>query len=590
MRRKTVKAGSRALALGAAFAIASTATAALAFPGGRVGGGGLGSRFGSVSGGRYTGDRDEGGFGGRFEGASGGGLRQELESEGGLGGFLQGRRGGSGEGRFGQRREGSGGAQGGAQGRAGFGGAQGGAQGRGQGYGTTSGTESTPSSSARSSSRGSSRTSATSSTTSSADGGDGHSYDTRGGGTVDTSKTTSGNTTTRDVDYTGANGQTADHSGSLTKDDGDFSYSGSGSTSAGASSHTNASGTYADGRVTSMNTSMSGQNAAGETGSHDGHWNRDGDTVSYSGNSQTSTGRDSEAAGWATKTDDGWVAHGAAANNQGAAAGTVVKDGDDVYARSVSTNGTTVNRNYTNCVGGDCTRTTVTTTPPPYYPTVTQYAYYPASYAYYACPPGGMTVYAGAGAAVYGCSVTPMVTTTIPLAAIMAMASHKKGQAAGQPATAQVTSSPVVMFQVTSDTVVYATSYAPKGLYWEKAKDRSLWVPGAAQGTAEVKRDIELAREMIAPTANATVITYTMGSSLVYLTNQPPLAGIYSQRAGSLYAWMPGVAKPTTAERDGIATAVTAHEQGGSKAIAAQVQKSEQQARPQVAAGTGANP
>lgn len=300
------------------------------------------------------------------------------------------------------------------------------------------------------------------------------------------------------------------------------------------------------------------------------------------------TGRNSEAAGWATKTDDGWVAHGAAANDQGAAAGTVVKDGDDVYARSVSTNGTTVNRNYTNCVGGDCTRTTVTTTPPPYYPTVTQYAYYPASYAYYACPPGSTTVLAGAGgAAVHGCGTTPMATT-IPLAAMMAMASHQKGHS--QAATAQVTSSPVVMYQVTSDTVVYATSYAPKGLYWEKGKDRSLWVPGAAQGTAEVKRDLELARGMSAPTANATVITYTMGSSLVYLTNQPPLPGIYSQRSGSLYAWMPGVAKATAAERDGIATAVTAHEQGGSKAIAAEVQKSEQQARPQVATGTGGNP
>jgi hypothetical protein len=147
------------------------------------------------------------------------------------------------------------------------------------------------------------------------------------------------------------------------------------------------------------------------------------------------------------------------------------------------------------------------------------------------------------------------------------------------------------MYQVTSDTVVYATSYAPKGLYWEKVKERNLWVPGAAEATGQVKRDIALAGDMSAPTANATVITYTIGSSLVYLTNQPPLPGIYSQRAGGLHAWMPGVAKPTRDQRDAIATAVTAHEGGGSKAIAAEVQKTEQQTRPQVAAGgTGANP
>lgn len=369
----------------------------------------------------------------------------------------------------------------------------------------------------------------------------------------------------------------------MTKDDGDFSYSGSSSNSAGASSRTTASGTYADGRVTSMDTDMSGQNAAGQTGSHQGDWTRDDGTVTYRGNTQTSTGVNSAAAGWATKTDDGWVAHGAGVDNQGAAAGTAVKDGNQVYARSVSTNGETVNRNYMNCEGGDCTRTTVSTTVPPYYPvSVTQYAYYPATYAYYSCPPGSLTVYGGIGGPVYGCGVTPVVSATIPLAAMLAMA-HKRSQSGGSsvpPATAQVTSSPVVMYRVSSDTVVYATSYSPKGVYWEQVKNRSFWVPGAAQGTAEVKRDIERASEMSAPTANATVITYTIGDSLIYLTNQPPFPGTYSQRSGELYAWMPGVTKPSQSQRDTIETAVTAHAQGGEKALAAQVEKAQQQKPP----------
>jgi hypothetical protein len=584
MRRRTMTRKWLApVALGTACSLLAS-TPVLAFPGGRVGGGGLGARFGSVGGGRYSPDEDGSGFGGRFGGAEGGGggLREELQQGGGLRGLLQGREGQGGSGGerqgggiLGQRQKGAG------EGQA-SGSWQGGSRGeRGQTAGTTS--QPSPSSARGSGSRPSTQQK---STASSASDGYRNTYDTRGGGTVNTNKTTTGDTTDRSVDYTGAGGQSAEHSGSVTKDDGNFAYSGSSSNSAGASSNTTASGTYADGRVTSMNTSMNGKNAAGETGSHDGNWNRDGDTVNYYGNSQTSTGRQSAAAGTATKTDDGWVAHGAAENNQGAAAGTVVKDGNDVYARSVSTNGTTVNHNYMNCQGVDCTRTTVTTVPPPYYPaSITQYSYYPSTYAYYSCPPGSMTVMSGmGGAAVYSCGVTPMVSTTIPLMAIMAMASHKKSQQQSAPGapppTAQVTSSPVVMYQVSSDTVVYSTSYSPQGLYWESVKNRSLWVPGAATGTADVKRDIERAAEMSSPTANATVITYTIGGSLIYLTNQAPMPGVYSQRAGQLYAWMPGVTKPSTAQRDTITTAVTAHEQAGAKAISAQVEKTQQQKPP----------
>ncbi|MEW6268823.1 MAG: hypothetical protein AB1689_05945 [Thermodesulfobacteriota bacterium] len=412
----------------------------------------------------------------------------------------------------------------------------------------------------------------------SASGGDGASWETRNGGTVDASKTTEGSTTTRDVDYTGSSGQSGSHTGSVTKDDGSFSYSGSGSTGAGGSSSTSATGTYSDGRVQSLDTSVSGTNQAGVSGSHDGSFSRDGDGVQYHGSSSTSTGKWSDSAAQVTKTDDGFVAHGATANSQGAASGTVVKDGDQVYGRSVSTDGEEVTRSRTACVDGDCTRTSVTTTAPTvqqYY--ASPYYYHPQYYAYYACPPGSVSVVTGgAGAAVYSCGVTPVITTTIPLTAAMLVAAKSKQSHADSAATAQVTSSPVVMYRVASDTVVYATSYAPQGLYWQDVKDRYLWVPGAANGSSDVKTAIERAAGMTVPTANATVITYTIAGERVYLTNEAPIAGTFSERADVLYAWIPGVTRPTQAQKDVVATAVTAHQQAGAQALAGEVQKLQQ--------------
>lgn len=419
----------------------------------------------------------------------------------------------------------------------------------------------------------------TTSTSGTSGTGDGNTWNTRGGGSVDTDKTTTGDTTTRSATYESASGQSATHSGSVTKDDGDFSYSGSSSNSAGASTNSTASGTYSDGRIDSANTSLSGTNKYGESGSHDGSWNRDGSTVDYHGSSSTSTGKWSESAGTVTKTDDGFVAHGATANTYGAGAGTVVKDGDQVYGRSVTTNYDTVTRSATTCTNGTCYHGSVTTGPvsvQTYY--ASPYYYYPQYYAYYACPPGSTTVVTGsAGTRVYSCGVTPVISTTIPLTAIMlASASHAKGQqASAQAATAHVTSSPVVMYRVASDTVVYATSYQPQGMYWQQMHGRAYWVPGAVQGSNDVKTAIEHAGEMKTPTANATVITYAIDGEQVYLTNESPLAGIYSERADVLYAWLPGVTSPTQAQRDAIATAVTAHEQGGAQALANQVKQSE---------------
>jgi len=411
----------------------------------------------------------------------------------------------------------------------------------------------------------------------------GATYTNRRGGSVDSDKTTTGDTTDRSQTYTTAGGQSATHTGSVTKDDGNFDYSGSTTTSAGASTHGSASGTYSDGRIDSANTSLSGTNAAGVSGTHEGNWNRSGDTTSYYGSSSTSTGKWSESAGTVTKTDDGFVAHGATANTYGAGAGTVVKDGDQVYGRSVTTNYDTVTRTHTDCTNGTCYSGSVTTGPvtvQQYY--AAPYYYYPQYYAYYACPPGSTTVVTGgAGTAVYSCGVTPMISATVPITMMaMAAAGHAKSQQASTvTTTAQVTSSPVVMYRVASDTVVYATSYQPQNLYWQEIHGRAYWVPGAATGTPDVKSSIAHASEMKTPTANATVITYDIDGARVYLTNEAPVAGVYSQRADVLYAWLPGVSDPTQAQRDTIATAVTAHRQGGEQALTKQVQQLEK-ARP----------
>lgn len=498
-------------------------------------------RFGGRGGGGFA-DRK---FQGRFGGAEGGAMGTEAGAAGrfGSGAFEQ--RFGAGEA---QQR--FGGAQAGEQR---FGGAQGDAAGASRSRTTTE------------------------TATSSSESGSGTTWDGRRGGSVDADKTTTGDTTDRSVTYENPTGQSVTHSGSVTKDDGNFDYSGSTTSSTGASTSGSASGTYSNGRIDSASTSFSGTNSAGQTGEHQGNWNRDGDTTSYHGSSSTSTGRWSETAGTVTKTDDGFVAHGATANTYGAGAGTVVKDGDQVYGRSVTTNYDTVTRTHTDCTNGTCYRGSVTTGPV----TVQQYwaspyYYYPQYYAYYACPPGSTTVVTGsAGTRVYSCGVTPVLSTTIPLTAVMlAAAGHAKSeQAAAQ--SAQVTSSPVVMYRVASDTVVYATSYQPQGMYWQEIHGRSYWVPGAAQGTPDVKSSIAHAAEMKTPTANATVITYDISGERVYLTNEAPLAGTYTQRADVLYAWLPGVTSPTQAQRDAIATAVTAHENGGAQALAKQVQQME---------------
>jgi hypothetical protein len=59
-------------------------------------------------------------------------------------------------------------------------------------------------------------------------------------------------------------------------------------------------------------------------------------------------------------------------------------------------------------------------------------------------------------------------------------------------------------------------------------------------------------------TANATVITYTIGVHFVYRTNEPPVPGIYAEQTDLLFVWIPGVREPSAIERNAIASALKA--------------------------------
>ena len=81
-------------------------------------------------------------------------------------------------------------------------------------------------------------------------------------------------------------------------------------------------------------------------------------------------------------------------------------------------------------------------------------------------------------------------------------------------------------------------------------------------------------------TANATVITYTIGVHFVYLTNEPPVPGIYAEQTDLLFVWIPGVREPSAIERNAIATAISAHDGGGASALKAEVRKLQHERSP----------
>jgi hypothetical protein len=186
------------------------------------------------------------------------------------------------------------------------------------------------------------------------------------------------------------------------------------------------------------------------------------------------------------------------------------------------------------------------------------------------------------GTPVYACHQTMIVTTTF-------LTSSSRGDL---PIEVAATSSPVVMYEIATDLVVYATSYEPRGVYSKKINDRYFWPPGLAKSSPEAKGWVSRAAEMSKPSSNATVITYTIGEKLVYLTNERPVFGIHAERSDALFVWIPGVREPSSEEKDAIATAVSAHSEGGGKALDLEVRKLEEDRSPpqSIAAGGSATP
>jgi len=112
------------------------------------------------------------------------------------------------------------------------------------------------------------------------------------------------------------------------------------------------------------------------------------------------------------------------------------------------------------------------------------------------------------------------------------------------------------------------------------ARERYFWVPGPSDVSPEAKEWVVAAGAMPQPTANATVITYSAGGRIVYLTNERPVPGFYSETADQLFVWIPGVKEPTDEERDLIKTVIAAHQSGGKKALGREVRKLEANREP----------
>ena len=112
-----------------------------------------------------------------------------------------------------------------------------------------------------------------------------------------------------------------------------------------------------------------------------------------------------------------------------------------------------------------------------------------------------------------------------------------------------------LVFPTPTGVEVYATTEAPPGVYSEQVGHRRYWVPGAADGTAAVKDAIHSASAGSAPARGTTVLCAVSG---VVLTDAPPVAGVHTEPAGSLHAWIAGVATPTPAQQQALAAAARA--------------------------------
>lgn len=402
---------------------------------------------------------------------------------------------------------------------------------------------------------------------------------TRPGRSIETSKTVDGDTTKREATITGRGGETVEYSGSTTRTEDGISRSGSLEGSRGGSSSGQADIEIGQKGVEDVERKRSAETAGGESIDREISSERDGNWRVREGEVKTSTGVDAETASVFTKTDDGFIARGAFEGGDYAGAGTVVRDGNGSYRRGAITDGDDIRFGRTHCSGGTCYGARTTVDIDSYY--YSPYYHYPYYYAYYACPHYSSSVIIGYyGTPVYSCSNVYVVSTTVVMSSRSSSSGDSSSTGSSLPIEVQATSAPVVMYGLDEAGVVYSTSYEPSSVYSSKKAGRYYWVPGVAEKTKQADTWIERALESEKPSANATVITYTIGDQLVYLTNEPPAAGIHSQQADQLYAWIAGTSEPSLEEADALATALAAHHGGGSASLEREVRKLQESKEP----------
>jgi hypothetical protein len=319
------------------------------------------------------------------------------------------------------------------------------------------------------------------------------------------------------------------------------------------------------------------ENRRGETVDYDATVTRTEDGIKREGSWESSSG----ASGGATivKTDKGTAVRGGVVGEDGAAGGTVVRKGNETWARGGATDGNKATWGRGHCKGGHCSGGGVTVKAKDYYRY--PYYYHPYYYGWYSCPVGMTTWRSRYGTPIYSCSNVIVISTTISLGVSDTSTSGGGGGSAFWPTEATVTSAPVLMYEINDDVVVYATTYAPKGVHSEKQGERYFWAPGPAEGDDPLVTDwIVLAGTMPQPTANATVITYTIGDRIVYMTNERPAPGFFTEEADRLYVWLPGVRKPTAEDLEVISRAVTAQQSGGKDALDREARKLEEGREP----------
>jgi hypothetical protein len=343
---------------------------------------------------------------------------------------------------------------------------------------------------------------------------------------------------------------------------------------------------FKNGRVESTDRSRHAENADGDTLNRDIQSERHGDHMDRQGQIKSSTGIDAESRGTLKKTDDGFIARGGIAGKDGVAGGTIVRDGDQTRIRGGATDGKNATWGRAHCNGSHCYggRVKVKVKDYDYHP----YYYYPYYYGYYSCPYGGMqTWYGSYGTPVYGCSNVTVIHTTISMGSTStnyltapSESSSFSGPKAEKPVAesdwpdeAEVSSEPVLMYEVSDEVVVYATPNDPAGVYSRKHGERYYWTPGPASRSTEVAGWLESAEGMETPTANATVIQYKLGKRVVYLTNERPVPDVYAESVDHLFVWIPGVKDPSEEDRALIAQVGKAHRSGGKGALDREVRK-----------------